>query len=407
MEMGTLASEQSNEDQEFEEVVESFHVDKDIKEDQDRMIEEKEVKAEGIYWLSHYALKRVRANQNFVMSITGSTGGGKSYSAMKLGLDMDRMFDIDRIVFEPVDFARISNMDLRKGSVILWEEVGVGISSRRWYSQTNQLISSIMETFRRDNLILIMTVPNVRFIDSRIRSMLHGYGEMIDPTFTGGRFGWMKYLHVVVNYRSGKIMYRYPRIRRIDGRRRRLKGRKQDGGNIWFDLPPEELLEIYEEKKKEYVEKQKEKAIEDLSPDIEISPYLDMEGFMDMFYENPRKYGFIREKDDKLTLTSHIEHAWVLIQLDYRDFKKSKKEMVSALRFVRNAVGHKAQRGAKSIKDNELDTIFKLHRLYRGNYSAIARSINTSQPNVKKKIEEWKESGAWQQAENETDTDSE
>ena len=59
------------------------------------------------YWISEYALNRIKKNQNYMLLITGGTGSGKSYSAIEIALDMDKTFNIDRVVFTAIEFMNL------------------------------------------------------------------------------------------------------------------------------------------------------------------------------------------------------------------------------------------------------------------------------------------------------------
>jgi len=273
-----------------------FHAKDTIDEDYKLIIEQSQINHK--YWLSDYALRRVRMNQNYILLIVGGVGTGKSYTAMSLAEDIDPYFSVDRVIFHPKDFIELLDSGLPKGSVIMWEEVGVSLSSRDWYKEQNKIVSSLFETFRRHNLILIMTVPFVKFIDSRIRSMIHGFAEMIDPTFTGGKFGWLKYFHVIVEQRTGKIKHRYPRIRDSEGKIQILQGVTSEHGNMHFTLPSKELIPLYEKKKLDFVKWQQDtglKHFEDKKDDNRFG----IREFIEIFTKNPRKYHLVSDEEDK------------------------------------------------------------------------------------------------------------
>ena len=378
---------------EFED--EHFYARKDIDEDYNLIHEQKNTKHN--YWLSDYALRRVYMNQNYILLLVGQVGSGKSYSGMALAEDIDPYFNVNRIVFHPSEFIELLDQGLPKGSVIMWEEVGVSLSSRDWYKEQNKIISSLFETFRRHNLILIMTVPFVKFIDSRIRSMIHGFAEMIDPTFTGGKFGWLKYFHVVVDQRSGKIRHRYPRIRDDEGKIQVIQGSSYDQGNMRFNLPSKDLLPPYEQKKLEFVEWQQKSGLEKFM-DKEKIPQIEIKDFIQLLTQNPRKFKLIQKGDKKETLTNLIEHNWVLFKLDYPDHKFQKKDLVSALRFVLSSYDYKFKGANKNIQDNEIGTVIKLMNLVGdtpNTINQVSKMLNTSNHTLNNKVKEWKHNGMW------------
>lgn len=370
-----------------------FHAREDIDEDYKLMLEQSRIKHK--YWLSDYALRRIKMNQNYILLIVGQVGSGKSYSGISLAEDIDPYFNIDRIIFHPKEFVALLDIGLPKGSVIMWEEVGVSLSSRDWYREQNKIISSLFETFRRHNLILIMTVPFVKFIDSRIRSMIHGFAEMIDPTFSGGNFGWLKYFHIIVEQRSGKIRHRYPRIRDDEGKIQIIQGTSSESGNMRFNLPSKEILPIYEKKKFEFVMWQQKTGLATFEPK-KVAGTLEIADFVKILTDNPRKYQLLQsEKKKKISLTNLIEHNWVLMKLDYPDLKFQKKDMTSALRFVLSSYDYKFKGASKSIQDDEIMTVINLMGLVGDNKHQIAKMLNTSNHTLTKAIDRWKENGMW------------
>ena len=323
---------------------------------------------------------------------------GKSFSAISLAEDIDPYFNVDRIVFHPQEFIALLDMGLPKGSVILWEEVGVSLSSRDWYREQNKIISSLFETFRRHNLILIMTVPNVKFIDSRIRSMIHGFAEMIDPTFTGGNFGWLKYFHVIVEQRSGKIRHRYPRIRDDEGRVQIMQGNTNESGNMHFNLPSKEILPAYEEKKLAFVKWQQKTGLESFQPK-KIAETFGIEDYIQIMSKNPRKFRLILDEDGKNeSMANLISNAWVLFNIDHPDIKLNKKAMTDSLRFVLTSYGYQFKSASRGIQDGEIHTVIKLLNMTDDKRVQVASMMNTTDKTLRSTIKRWQKEGIWDEA---------
>jgi hypothetical protein len=137
-----------------------------------------------------YILQRVyKQNKNFLMVFVGPTGSGKSLASLRLAEILDPTFTIDRVAFRARDFMKIINdmsekheqgvpEDQLMGKVIVWDESGIDNSSRSWMSMTNKMISAFFQTSRHLNLIVLMTVPLLSFIDSNTRKLIHCIGEM-------------------------------------------------------------------------------------------------------------------------------------------------------------------------------------------------------------------------------------
>jgi len=113
-------------------------------------------------------------NKNWLGIIVGGTGSGKSYAALRLAEQIDPNFSIDQVVFSAEEFLKLlSSGKLTRGNVVIWDEAGVGIPRREWYSISNKLINYILQTFRYENLAVIFTVPTMAFIDSNSQKLFH------------------------------------------------------------------------------------------------------------------------------------------------------------------------------------------------------------------------------------------
>lgn len=347
------------------------------------------------YWLSGYAMSRVLSNQNYILIFTGGTGSGKSYTAMEMAMDLDPDFNVERIVFKPEDFITVTKQKLPKGSVIMWDEVGVGLSAREWFSIQNRMISYVLETFRRDNLILIMTTPNISFIDKKVRSLLHGYAETVEKTFTGGRFGFVKYFHIVVSQREGKTMYRYPRIRDSTGRTRVVKGKSSVSGNMKFGKPPEELTIEYEKKKYEFTESLKDEAFEMITGTGEkVKTKFDVQDLIEFFLKDPNKYGLL---EDDATMTDIVNTAYVELKLEHADMKFSKSDIDASIRYVlKKGLNMQLPDGRKEefLDDSMFNTVKRLHVKVK-DYRKVAKTLDLDKEIVKRSIRSWKERGLW------------
>ncbi len=194
--------------------------------------------------------KRInRENKNWLAIVCGPTGGGKSYSALHIAKVIDPEFNIDRVVFTAEDFMKLLNSGkLHKGNVIIWDEAGVGMPAREWYSVSNKVISYILQTFRRENLGVIFTTPSFDFIDSQARKLFHAYMETMNIN-REEKFVTLKYMIIQNNPKEGKVYIKYPRIK--------VNGRKKTLMRMDVNKPEKELVKAHEKKKKEFSNKLK------------------------------------------------------------------------------------------------------------------------------------------------------
>lgn len=192
-------------------------------------------------WI-RYIKKRIKQNKNFLGIITGPTGSGKSYSALSIAMMLDHKFTTDQCVFSSRELMKLINSGkVNKGSVILWDEAGVGQSHRSWQSQTNKIINYLLQTFRHKNFILIFTSPYLDFIDASTRKLFHAEFKTENIDYSR-KVVKLNCQHIQYNSRKSKFYYK-----RLMFKNERGFWETVDGWNI--PQPPNDILEFYEKKK--------------------------------------------------------------------------------------------------------------------------------------------------------------
>lgn len=127
-------------------------------------------------------------NRNALIVVEGPPGTGKSYWCLKVAQYMDPGFfenpkitvqDLStRIIFKPSDFVKVlsdhgERNTLYKGAVLIVEEGGVQADHRKWYSFNNMVYNYIFQTFRFMNLIVILNVPVIDYVDSDAQKLFN------------------------------------------------------------------------------------------------------------------------------------------------------------------------------------------------------------------------------------------
>jgi len=180
-------------------------------------------------------------NRNFVGIVVGRVGTGKSYTTIRFAEELDPTFNVDRIVFKVEDLLDIVHENkLPPGSVIVFDEAGIGVSNRQHYmNKFNKAMGFLLQTWRARNLILFVTVPDLGFVDAGVRKM---FDALIETTkvIKSKRVVRVKWKFIQVNPQLGKAYFH-----------------GLTDGNCKIDLlvkkPSVKLIHIYEKKKEEFL----------------------------------------------------------------------------------------------------------------------------------------------------------
>jgi len=198
----------------------------------------------------------VRLNKNLLIIIVGATGSGKSFCALTIAKMIDPTFTVkERVVFNVEDFMKLLNSGkLKKGNVIIWDEAGVGLPAREWYSISNKAINYVFQTFRHLNLCVIFTTPSFEYIDKQTRILFHVVIETVKIMFNKNQ-EIVKVKENKYNPTFGKPYKQYYWV----------KGVKKERTNI--GKPTKQMIKEYEELKKEFSKVLRE----DVEKDVRIA----------------------------------------------------------------------------------------------------------------------------------------
>jgi len=206
-------------------------------------------------YFKEFVRQRINANKNLIMVLTGPTGSGKSWSALRLGYDLSqifgRPFSADNVAFQFREFIHKINSDLMKGrgNCLLFDEVGAtggGGSSREWQSRANKMFFGFLQTARARNDILILTVPDFSFLDLGARKLchIHMLTAGIDRDLGVCK---LKPFQIQVNQRSGKIYEKYIRVLHPEYGRVPFV-------QLLVKKPPKEIKNAYEYRKEGFMQ---------------------------------------------------------------------------------------------------------------------------------------------------------
>jgi hypothetical protein len=219
--------------------------------------------------IASWKLKNIWLNdQDHLQANCGDRGKGKSTAALRDAELHDvtqggsTRFTPDRIVFLPQDFVSIiKKKTLKKGNHIIWDETGLELSSKRWYTLQNFVVSGIVQTMRFKNLCVIFTYPHFDLVEKSVRRLFQGYLEMQHVNKKRG-FARGVFRLFQTNAYTGNIYSK--NLRWTDRWNARFYGstgvrvdipfkKRFELKKVFYQLPRQELLDAYDVQKKEAV----------------------------------------------------------------------------------------------------------------------------------------------------------
>jgi len=191
-------------------------------------------------------------DNNTLWTVVGDTGDGKSYASLKIGEKLDPDFGIENVAFNIVEFIeKVVDDSFGRGSVIVLEEGSVEASSYDWHSESNRVFAQILDTWRHQNRMGIINLPNFQALEKGARRRTKGIIKMQHAApwrdYSQGKFYDAKYGNI-----EDRFTTPFPTI---DGKIRK---------HLRFTMPSDELVEAYEEKKADYTGELNEGALESL-----------------------------------------------------------------------------------------------------------------------------------------------
>jgi len=200
-----------------------------------------------------YGWKKMwKENNNTLWTVVGDTGDGKSYAALSIGQLIDPNFGIENVAFSIADFLKKVNDDrFGRGSVIVLEEASVEASSYDWHSKSNRIFSMILDTWRNQNRMGVITLPNFKALEKgarrRTEAVVNMRGVKPRKRYSMGWFYNSDFGNIEDNFTTP--------IPEIDHKKRR---------DICFALPTEGLMDQYESEKSEYTDDLNERLLNEL-----------------------------------------------------------------------------------------------------------------------------------------------
>lgn len=151
------------------------------------------------------------------MLITGLPGSGKSWTALSLAVQICKItgakFRPEHICFTPLQFSQVYNDEklTPEFSVLIFDEAGVSYGARDSQTSANKTFGQVIQTIRYRKLLIILTTPDMSFIDIVARKSLHWWLETVEIDRKNG-LCYLKPHTVDVIQMTGDILYPFPRF---------------------------------------------------------------------------------------------------------------------------------------------------------------------------------------------------
>jgi len=214
-------------------------------------------------------LRQIKTGTGQNIMATGMPGSGKSWSCLTLAVEITKVtgkaFDPNiHIVFTLDDFWNLyNNQELcPPGSVIIFEEVGVNVSSKEFMSKTNIFFGKVFQTMRYRGIAVMLNTPSLGFLDKTPRSLLHWHFSTHSLNRKKG-YCEMKPKMVEIDQQTGQLYFPFSRLR--DNQRiTRLRVLKA----------PEDIIEVYEKRAKDFKDNLGKELQQLMTPetDLELTP---------------------------------------------------------------------------------------------------------------------------------------
>jgi hypothetical protein len=215
-------------------------------------------------------IRKRKNNKNWLGIMCGQTGSGKSYASLTIAHYIGKKVFT---VFNSQEMLELINSGkVNKGSVIVFDEAGVGMSSRDWYTVQNKVLASVLQTFRNMNVGVLFTTPNISYIDSSARKLFHNYFEtdFIDRKTS---VNYIKVYDIQYNSKLDKTYYKHPRILTNFG--------MYKVNSIGIPIPSNKVCEEYEKRKWDYTRGVNRMALKSITKINSKTKEKDNEGIID------------------------------------------------------------------------------------------------------------------------------
>lgn len=187
--------------------------------------------------------RTTKENRNFLATVTGATGAGKSWGCLTLCNEIDPFFTVDRIVFNVNDLINQVGKGYPAGSCFIFEEAQVSAHNLNFWDVSNKNLTYLLSTFRSNRYVVFFTLPDEELMNSQSRKLVHAIFNATGNVDYKNKMNYFKIFFPKRDfYKKDKVYYNNMEKDTADGRVA-CRG-------AWIEKPPQILIDAYENKKR-------------------------------------------------------------------------------------------------------------------------------------------------------------
>lgn len=286
-------------------------------------------------------VNRLRYNKPVIILLTGSSGEGKSYSALKILKIVNDYYEVDtlsnldnQIVYTPLEYTKkmdalLHDKDKKKLKVLIIDEAREIVSSKLWYSFVNRAIADVNALHRTIKpLVLIVVVQFIKDIDVTTRRTVNYYFKCARP------LGMNVNLYPFKLWMDDRDLAN-PRIRKRSIRGYYRKDHKQIPLRLKkfvITRPPPDISEAYDkinkERKSSIIRRKLDSLVEQMEKELGMDE--DRVGELIHFYmgDERKRKGIIEYTYHKVRLCDSFREMHGLKKVEETDFKQRIKPLL-------------------------------------------------------------------------------
>jgi len=302
---------------------------------------DQDAKKMGEEVIRHLTVNRLQYHKPVIILLTGDSGEGKSFTALKIMKIINDHYGVDtlenldnQIVYTPLEYTRkmdaiLHDTDKKKLKCLIIDEAREIVSSKLWYSFVNRAIADVNALHRTIKpMVLIVVVQFIKDIDVSTRRTVNYYFKCARP------------LNMNVNLYPFKLWkddrnLEAPRIRKRSIRGYYRKDHKQIPFRLkkfTITMPPKDIADAYEkinkERKSSIIRRKLDSLVEQMEKELGMDT--DRVGNLITFYmgDERKRKGIIEYTYHKVRLAKDFKELHGLTRNDIADFKRRIKPLL-------------------------------------------------------------------------------